>query len=104
MPADAHPDDLYSTALPMDELHAIFGRMEAEHVVAFLAACYSGAAGGRTLAAKSTRAGSLDGQFLERLTRAKDRAIITASRPSEVSLEVDELRHGALPIVKVGGH
>lgn len=94
VPADADPDDLYSTALPMDELHAIFGRIEAERVVAFLDACYSGAAGGRTFAAKSTRAGSLDDQFLERLTRSKGRAIVTASRPSEVSLELDELRHG----------
>ena len=58
VPADADPDDLYSTALPMDELQTIFGRMEAERVVAFLDACYSGAAGGRTFAAKRTRARS----------------------------------------------
>ncbi len=103
VPADADPDDLYSTALPMDELHAIFGRMEAERVVAFLDACYSGAAGGRTFAAKSTRAGSLDDQFLERLTRSKGRAIITASRPSEVSLELDELRHGVFTYFLVEG-
>ncbi|HSE03612.1 MAG TPA: caspase family protein, partial [Methylomirabilota bacterium] len=46
VPVDADPDDLYSTALPMDELQTIFGRIEAERVVAFLDACYSGAAGG----------------------------------------------------------
>jgi hypothetical protein len=103
VPADADPDDLYATALPMDELHAIFGRMEAERVVAFLDACYSGAAGGRTFAAKSTRAGNLDDQFLERLTRAKGRAIITASRPTEVSLELDELRHGVFTYYLVEG-
>ena len=50
IPSDADPDDLYSTALPMDELQTIFGRIEAERVVAFLDACYSGAAGGRTFA------------------------------------------------------
>jgi hypothetical protein len=94
IPSDADPDDLYSTALPMDELQTIFGRIEAERVVVFLDACYSGAAGGRTFTSKKTRTVNLDDLFLERLTRAKGRAIITASRPSEVSLELADLGHG----------
>ena len=94
IPSDADPDDLYSSALPMDELQTIFGRIEAERVVVFLDACYSGAAGGRTFASKSTRTLNVDDLFLERLTRSKGRAIITASRPAEVSLEVAELGHG----------
>ena len=94
IPSDADPDDLYSSALPMDELQTIFGRIEAERVVVFLDACYSGAAGGRTFASKSTRALTVDDLFLERLTRSKGRAIITASRPAEVSLEVAEFGHG----------
>jgi len=94
IPSDADPDDLYSTALPMDELQTIFARIESERVVAFLDACYSGAAGGRTFAAKRTRAGTVDDLFLERLTRSKGRAIATASRPTEVSIELPELGHG----------
>jgi uncharacterized caspase-like protein len=94
IPSDADPDDLFSTALPMDDLQAIFGRIEAERVVMFLDACYSGAAGGRTFASKRTRAGTVDDLFLERLTRSKGRAIITASRPNEVSIELPELGHG----------
>ena len=94
IPSDADPDDLYATALPMDEIQTIFGRMEAERVVVFLDACYSGAAGGRTFAAKKTRAVNVDDLFLERLTRAKGRAIITASRPAEVSIELPEFGHG----------
>jgi len=96
IPSDADPDDLFSTALPMDDLQAIFGRIEAERVVMFLDACYSGAAGlgGRTFAAKRTRAGAVDDLFLERLTRSKGRAIITASKPNEVSIELPELGHG----------
>jgi uncharacterized caspase-like protein len=94
IPSDADPDDLYSTALPMDELQTIFGRIEAERVVVLLDACYSGSAGGRTFASKKTRAGAVDDLFLERLTRSKGRAIITASRPSEVSIELPELGHG----------
>jgi len=94
IPSDADPDDLYSTAFPMDELQTIFGRIEAERVVVFLDACYSGAAGGRTFASKKTRAVNVDDLFLERLTRAKGRAILTASRPAEVSLELADLGHG----------
>jgi uncharacterized caspase-like protein len=103
IPSDADPEDLYSTALPMDELQTIFGRIEAERVVAFLDACYSGAAGGRTFASKTTRAGSVDDLFLERLTRSKGRAIITASRPAEVSIELPELGHGIFSYFLVNG-
>jgi uncharacterized caspase-like protein len=103
IPADADPDDLYSTALPMDEMQTIFGRVEAERMVVFLDACYSGAAGGRTFSSKRTRAVNLDDQFLERLTRSKGRAIITASRPSEVSIELPELGHGIFTYYLVEG-
>src|SRR6266852_5048023 len=103
IPADADPDDLYSTALPMDEMQTIFSRVEAERMVVFLDACYSGAAGGRTFSAKRTRATNLDDQFLERLTRSKGRAIITASRPSEVSIELPELGHGIFTYSLVEG-
>jgi hypothetical protein len=103
IPSDADPDDLYSTALPMDELQTIFGRIEAERVVAFLDACYSGAAGGRTFTSKKTRAGSVDDLFLERLTRSKGRAIITASRTTEVSIELPELGHGIFSYYLVKG-
>jgi uncharacterized caspase-like protein len=103
IPSDADPDDLYSTALPMDEMQTIFGRIEAERVVMLLDACYSGSAGGRTFAAKKTRAGTVDDLFLERLTRSKGRAIITASRPSEVSIELPELGHGIFTYYVVQG-
>jgi uncharacterized caspase-like protein len=94
IPADADPDDLYSTALPMDEIRTIFDRIEAERVIMFLDTCYSGAAGGRTFATKGLRAGGVDDVFLDRLARSKGRAIITASRPGEVSMELAELGHG----------
>ena len=102
-PSDVEPDDLYSTALPMDELQTVFQRIEAERMVVFLDACYSGAAGGRTFASKKTRASHVDDLFLERLTRSKGRAIVTASRPAEVSLEVPELGHGLFTYYLVQG-
>ncbi|OGL26493.1 MAG: hypothetical protein A3G97_15880 [Candidatus Rokubacteria bacterium RIFCSPLOWO2_12_FULL_69_21] len=103
VPIDADPDDLYSTALPMDELQTIFARIEAERVVAFLDACYSGAAGGRTFTSKRTRASHVDDLFLERLTRSKGRAIVTASRTTEVSIELPELGHGIFTYYLVRG-
>ncbi|MFQ5830454.1 MAG: caspase family protein [Candidatus Methylomirabilia bacterium] len=103
IPIDADPEDLYSTALPMDEFQTIFGRLEAERVVVFLDSCYSGAAGGRTFASRRTRALNVDDLFLERLTRSKGRAIITASRPAEVSIELPELGHGVFTYYLIQG-
>jgi caspase domain-containing protein len=94
VPTDADLDDLYSTALPMDELQTIFNRIEAERIVVLLDACYSGAAGGRTFASRRTRTADVDDVFLERLGRVRGRAIVTAARPSELSLELPDLGHG----------
>ena len=95
----------YATALSIDEIQTIFSRIEAERVVVFLDACYSGAAGGRTFVSNRLRRRdlSVDDLFLDRLTRAKGRAIITASRPSEVSLELPELQHGPFSYYLVEG-
>jgi hypothetical protein len=103
VPVDADPDDLYSTALPMDEMQNVLARIEAERVTVFLDACYSGAAGGRTFASTKTRAVNVDDIFLDRLTRAKGRAIVTASRPSELSIELAELGHGIFTYYLVRG-
>jgi uncharacterized caspase-like protein len=50
-----------------------------------------------------TRATGVDDLFLERLTRSKGRAIVTASRPSEVSIELSELGHGVFTYYLVEG-
>jgi len=103
VPVDADPDDLYSTALPMDEMQNVLGRIEAERVTVFLDACYSGAAGGRTFASTKTRNVNVDDIFLDRLARSKGRAIVTASRPSELSIELPELGHGVFTYYLVRG-
>jgi len=45
----------------------------------------------------------VDDLFLERLTRSKGRAIITASRAAEVSIELPELGHGIFTYYLVQG-
>jgi hypothetical protein len=94
VPIDADPGDLYSTALPMEELQTIFERIEARRVVVLLDSCYSGAAGGRTFASRRTKNTRVDDLFLDRLTRSSGRVIITAARAAEVSIELPELGHG----------
>jgi uncharacterized caspase-like protein len=94
IPRNADPESLYSTALPMDEIQRIFGRIQAERVVMLLDTCYSGSAGGRTFTRQQLRSNHLNDQFLERLTRSKGRVIITAAGPNEVALETSELGHG----------
>ena len=105
IPSDADPEDLYATALSMDEIQTIFSRIEADLIVVFVDACYSGAAGGRTFASRrmQTRTLAVDERFLERLTGGKGRAIITASRPSEVSIELNDLQHGLFTYYVVEG-
>src|SRR5262249_20345615 len=94
IPLDADLDDLYGSALPMDELQTIFNRIEAERVVVLLDACYSGGAGGRTFLAKPTRPTTLDDLSLEPLPPAKRRATPPAARPSTLPLEPPDLGHG----------
>jgi hypothetical protein len=103
VPLDADPDDLYATGLPMDEFETIFSRIEAERVIVFLDACYSGAAGGRTFASRRTRALNVDDGFLQRLVQSRGRVIVTAARAAEVSVEVRELGHGLFTYYLVRG-
>ena len=46
---------------------------------------------------------TVDDVFLDRLTRSKGRAIVTASRPAEVSIELPDLGHGVFTYYLVRG-
>ena len=93
LPFDADPEDLYATALPMNEVSRILNRIHSERLVFLSDACYSGASGGRTINLTGIRA-NLSGAFLDRIAGGQGRIIISASGPNEVSAESDELRHG----------
>jgi hypothetical protein len=93
LPVDAKPDDLYATALPMNEISQIFNRIGSDRLIFICDACYSGASGGRTISFDGIRANISD-SFLDRMVRGKGRVIITASGPNEVSAEIDQLKHG----------
>lgn len=94
LPHGADPENLYATALPMDEIANIVRGIGAERVAFFVDSCFSGGSGGRTLLAANTRAAALSEGFLDRIAQGKGRKILTSSGSNEVSRESDELRHG----------
>ncbi|MBI3078549.1 MAG: caspase family protein [Deltaproteobacteria bacterium] len=93
VPYDADPNDLYTTGLPMREVETIFQRLASDRVIFITDSCYSGATAGRTFATASRRAVVSDA-FLARLSKAKGRVVLTASKASEVSEERESLGHG----------
>ena len=90
---DADPDDLYTTGLPMREVEIIFERLAAERVVFIADTCFSGATTGRTFSTGKRRA-VVSEAFLTRLSHAKGRVVLAASRSNEVSEERPDMRHG----------
>ncbi len=93
LPYDAVLDDLYSTAIAMEEIKKIFQRIHSDRVIFIADTCYSGASGGRTMLASKTRA-TLSEKFFERISQGKGRVIISASSANEISKEDDQLKHG----------
>jgi len=91
---DSDPEDLYSTAFPMEEVRTIFQRIEAKKIVFFIDACYSGASGGKTFSKPGMKTGNVSEQFLDDMSEGEGRVVITASGTNEVSLETPELGHG----------
>ena len=91
---DTDPEDLYSTAFPMEEIRRIFQRIEADRIVFFIDACYSGASGGKTFSRPGMKAGNVSEKFLDDMAEGEGRIVITASGTNEVSLETADLGHG----------
>jgi uncharacterized caspase-like protein len=93
VPYDAKADDLYATAIPMEEIAKIFDRIEAERIIFFSDACYSGAAGGRSFSIGNFRSVRI-ADPMARLASGKGRIIITAGDANEPAVEDPKLGHG----------
>jgi len=96
VPYDAKKDDLFGYGLSMDTIREILDkRIESKRAVFFIDSCYSGEAGGRTFSRPDVAARNItiSEKFLEQIS-GEGRIIITASKPDELSLETDELKHG----------
>lgn len=93
LPHDARLDDLYASAISMNDIRTIFQRIRAKRLIFIADTCYSGSAGGRTLLTAKTRA-NLSDRFMERISQGKGRVIISSSSANEISKEDDRLGHG----------
>ena len=79
----------------MDGLPTIFSYIEAERIVAFLDASYSGAVDDSGAASKRRGPDPRnEGQLLERLAQSRRQAFVVSSRPNEISLELPDRGHG----------
>jgi hypothetical protein len=106
LPYDADRNDLFSTALDMDEVTNILRRLTPERVVVLLDSCFSGAAGGRSPfdpQAHRERA-PITGEFLDRMAHlGKGRVVITASGPDESAQESADFGHGVFTYYLLDG-
>lgn len=97
LPHDADRNDLFSTALDMDEMTGILRRLTPERVVVLLDSCFSGAAGGRSPFDPKTEGerALITGEFLDRMAQVgKGRVVMTASGPEESAQESADFGHG----------
>ena len=96
VPYDAKKDDLFSYGLSMDTVRKILDeRIVSKRAIFFIDSCYSGEVGGRTFSRPDfgARNITISEKFLEQLS-GEGRIIITASKPDELSHEIDEFKHG----------
>ena len=91
LPVEGDADNLYLTAIPMDELKRISIMSKAKHMMFLVDACYGG------LAAQNTRSlqNSDVPNFIEKISNDFSRQIITAGGKSEEVLEKDDWEHSA---------
>ena len=94
LPFEADRNDLYLTAIPMDELKQIALMSEAKHILYLIDACYGGIAvvGSRGLDSKTTP------NYIEKITKNKARQIITAGGRGEKVIEKSEWGHSAFTL------
>jgi len=105
VPWDADPEKLFSSAIPMEEVDRVFGRVAARKILLIQDTCFSGGAGGRTFLAKglAVRSTTLTDRFLQDLSQKEGRMILTASDVNQVSQEDPALGHGIFTYVLLEG-
>ena len=90
LPVEGDKNNLYLTAIPMDELREIALMSEAKHMLYLVDACYGGLAsvGSRGLAQSVPR-------YIDKITQYKSRQIISAGGRGEQVVEKAEWGHSA---------
>ena len=91
LPVEADEENLYLTAIPMDELKRISERSKAKHMLFLVDACYGGLAAQNARSLQNTDIPN----FIEKISNEFSRQIITAGGKSEKVLEKDDWQHSA---------
>ena len=91
VPVDGDKEDLYVSAIKMEELKTISLLSEAKHILYLVDACYGGltAIGARTIKIQPTP------NYIQKITQYKSRQIITAGGRDEKVIEKAEWGHSA---------
>jgi len=91
LPIDGSQDNLFASAIPMDDLTDFSNMSKAKHMLFLVDACYGGlaAVGERGLEPAKTP------NYLEKITNIKSRQIITAGGKTEKVIEKSEWGHSA---------
>ena len=90
LPVEGDKNNLYLTAIPMEELREIALMSEAKHMLYLIDACYGGLAsvGSRGLVPSVPR-------YIDKITQYKSRQIISAGGRGEIVIEKAEWGHSA---------
>ena len=93
-PVDGNQENLYASAIPMNDLKDWSNISNAKHMLFLVDACYGGLAsvGSRSLDAKTTP------NYIEKITKNKSRQIITAGGRDEKVIERPEWGHSAFTL------
>ena len=94
VPSDGRIDDLYQTAIRDEAFEELIGQLPAKKVLVLLDACHSGGVGGKVVkGVTNPLVQNTPGRnsFME---AGEGRVILAASRPEQVSIEDDQVRHG----------
>ena len=91
LPVDGRQENLYASAIPMNDLKDLSNMSKAKHMLFLIDACYGGlaAVGTRGLEPAKTP------NYLEKITNIKSRQIITAGGRDEKVIEKPEWGHSA---------
>ena len=88
VPVDGQKEQYYSTCLSMDELSRLAAMIPAKHILFLVDACYGGLSFNRRRGLSSETAA-----YLEKITSARGRQIITAGRRDEEVIEDSRWGH-----------
>jgi len=91
LPVDGRQENLYASAIPMNDLKDLSNMSKAKHMLFLVDACYGGlaAVGSRGLEPAKTP------NYIEKITKIKSRQIITAGGKDEKVFEKSEWGHSA---------